>query len=210
MKTVIKLILILILSSCASKINFKKKDRSEFNLENITESFDTKNINYIGLKKHCEGQILIETKDLKDCSNCYSKNEIYIFWNENEKSYVQKFDNCSKFNSVEIFDFNPKEYLKINTTQLQSENIKKYRNDNDTNLSISHSCYRNYVFNFKQTKYQKAFDLFDLMGENKNLNFEYNNSTRLIELDKTLNEIIARLEKELQFQRNKKTCYNKQ
>jgi hypothetical protein len=57
-------------------------------------------------------------------------------------------------------------------------------------------------------KYEKKFDIYDLTGENDNLNFKTNNSLRLIELDNRLNEIISELEKENRFERNKKTCYN--
>jgi len=51
MKTAIQFILILILSSCASKKSIEKKNISEYELENITEKFDAKKLNYIGLEK---------------------------------------------------------------------------------------------------------------------------------------------------------------
>ena len=208
MKTAIQFILILILSSCASKKSVEQKVISEYNFQNITESFDTKKINYIGLKKYCVGGIRIEMPNEKDCKNCYSENDIYIFWTEKGKSYIQKFDNCSEFNIVEIIDFEPMEFLKNNSTKLQTENVRRYQVDEDTYSTVSHSCFRNYVLNDGQTKFEKEFDVYDLTGEKNNLNFKTNNELKLIQLDKKLNEIISKLESANRFERNKKTCYN--
>lgn len=208
MKNVIQLILILILSSCATKKDIEKKEKSEFTLSKITERFDSKKVEYIGIKKYCVGGVRIEMTNKKDCKNCYSKNDIYIFWTDNNKSYVQKFDNCSEFNIVEILDFQPTEFLKNNSTELQTEKVGTYKVDKETYSSVSHSCFKNYILNDGKMKYEKKFDIYDLTGENDNLNFKTNNSLRLIELDNRLNEIISELEKENRFERNKKTCYN--
>jgi hypothetical protein len=208
MKNVILFILVLILSSCASKKSIERKNISEYKLQNITESFDAKKLSYIGLEKYCVGGVRIEMPNKKDCKNCYSKNDIYIFWTDNNKSYVQKFDNCSEFNIVEILDFQPTEFLKNNSTELQTEKVGTYKVDKETYSSVSHSCFKNYILNDGKMKYEKKFDIYDLTGENDNLNFKTNNSLRLIELDNRLNEIISELEKENRFERNKKTCYN--
>ena len=208
MKTAIQFILILILSSCASKKSIEKKNISEYKLENITEKFDAKKLSYIGLKKYCVGGVRIEMPKEKDCKNCYSENDIYIFWTNENKSYVQKFDNCSEFNIVEIFDFKPTDFLKTNTTELQTESVKRYQVDKETYTSVSHSCFRNYILNDGKIKYEKKFDIFDLTGENENLNFKTNNSLQLIKLNNKLNDIISELEKKNRFERNKKTCYN--
>ena len=179
-----------------------------YNFQNITESFEAKNLNYIGLKKYCIGSIILNELSPKDCENCLSKNDIYIFWTDNGKSFVQKFDNCSEFNIVEIIDFEPIEFLKSNSTKLQTESVKRYQVDQDIYSTTTHSCFRNYVLNDGQTKFKKEFDVYDLTGEKENLNFNTNNDLKLIELDKKLNEIISKLENENRFERNKKTCYN--
>lgn len=208
MKTVIKFILVLILGSCSSKKGIQEKNISEYKLKNITESFDAKKVRYIGLKKYCVGGISIEMPNEKDCKNCYFENDIYVFWTENNKSYVQKFDNCSEFNIVEIFDFKPIEFLKSNSTELKTESVKRYQVDKDYYSTVSHSCFRNYMLNDGKTKFEKEFDIYDLTGEKDNLNFKTNNSLRLIELDNKLNKIISELERQNRFERNKKTCHN--
>ncbi len=208
MKTAIQFILVLILSSCASKKSIERKNISEYKLESITDIFDAKKLSYIGLKKYCVGGVRIEMPNEKDCKNCYSENDIYIFWTDKNKSYVQKFDNCSEFNTVEISEFIPTEFLKNNSSELQTENVKRYQIDKDIYSTVSHSCFRNYMLNDGKTKYEKEFDIYDLTGEKDNLNFRTNNNLKLIQLDKKLNEIISKLEKENRFERNKKTCYN--
>ena len=205
MKNVITLILVLILSSCASKKITERKDKADFTFVSITESFDVKKVNYIGLKKYCVGGVRIEMPNEKDCRNCYSENDIYIFWNENGKSYVQKFDNCSEFNIIEISNFQPTEFLKNNTTELLTEKVKRYKVDKDTYSTVSHSCFRNYILNDGQKKYENEFDIYDLTDEEYNLNFQANNKLRLIQLDKKLSGIITELESENRFVRNKKS-----
>ncbi len=208
MKNVILLILILNFGSCAIKKDIDRKEKKELTLLKITESFDKKKLNYIGLKKYCNSGIRIEKSNKKDCRNCYSKNEIYIFWNDNEKSYVQKFDNCSEFNIIEISDFNTNEFLKNNTKELQTNKVERYKINQDTYRTQSHSCFRSFILNDGQIKYEKRFDVLNLTGENDNLNYKRNNSLKLIELEKKLNKIIHKLESENQFKRNKKTCHN--
>ena len=208
MKTAIQFILILILSSCASKKSIEKKNISDYKLENITEKFDAKKLNYIGLEKYCVGGVRIEIPNEKDCKNCYSKNDIYIFWTDNNKSFVQKFDNCSEFNIVEILDFKPNEFLKKNTLELKTGKVRNFKIDKETYSSVSHSCFRNYIINDGKTKYENKFDIYNLTGKTDNLNFKPNNDLKIIQLDKILNEKISELESENRFERNKKTCYN--
>jgi len=208
MKTVIKFILALVLSSCASKKSIERKSIYEYKLQNITERFDAKKLSYIGVEKYCIGGVRIEKTNKKDCLNCYSKNEIYIFWSESHKTYVQKFDNCSEFNIVEISDFKPKEFLRKNTKELQTDKVKGYKIDEEISLASVHSCFRNFTINDGQIKYEKSFDVLDLTGKNENLNYKTNNNLKLIELEKKLNGIINKLENKDKFKRNKKTCHN--
>ena len=206
MKNLILLIFVLIFGSCAIKKNTEIKDKSDFTFASITESFDAKKINYIGFKKNCIGVNRLEKATKINCRNCYSKNEIYIFWNDREKSYVQKFDNCSAFNVVIISGFKPNEFLKKNTTELQTNEVGGYKINEDTYLSTAHSCYRNFIVNDGILKFEKGFDVLDLTGENENLNYKINNSLKIVALEKILNGIILKLESQNQFKRNKKTC----
>jgi hypothetical protein len=193
------LILILIFGSCASKKSAELKEDSKYTFSKITERFDAKKLNYIGLKKYCVGGIQIEKPDKKECRNCYSDNDIYFLWNEKDRSYIQKFDNCSEFNIIEISNFQLNEYLKNNTSKLQNEKVGRFRVGEKTYSSISHSCFRNYIINDGQNKYANKFDIYDLTGENKNLNYQSNNQVKLVILDKKINEIISELEKENRF-----------
>lgn len=206
MKNVILLIFVLPFGSCAVKNSIKHKEKTEFTFSEITKTFDKKNVNYIGFKKKCIGRVRLEKATNKNCRNCNSKNDIYIFWTDNEKSYVQKFDNCSAFNSVVISGFNPNEFLKKNTAELQTNKVEAYKMNEDTYLSVSHSCFRDFILNDGLLKYEKRFDLLNLTGENENLNYKRNNSLKLVELEKKLNGIIQKLERKNQFKRNKKTC----
>ena len=186
MKTVITLIFALIFSSCASKKNAELKSISEYTFEQIAGSFDAKKVQYIGIKKYCVGSVSLNEIDPKECSNCYSENDIYIFWNENGKSYIKKFDNCSEFNTIEIFDFQPSEFLKNNSKELLTKKVGRFQINNDTYSTISHSCFQNFIVNNGQSKFENNFDNYYLTGENKNLNYETNNELKIIILENKL------------------------
>jgi hypothetical protein len=198
----------LFLSSCASKKNIETKEKFEYRFQRISERFDSQKLEYIGLRKYCNGSLRIIESNDRDCDNCNSSYEMYFFWNENSKSYAQKFDDCSDFNIVEISDFKVSEFLNKNTSELQTEKVERYKVDKETYSTVSHSCFRNYILNDGNKKYEKDFDIYDLTGEKDNLHYELNNNLKIVQLDKKLQKIISELEKEDRFKRNKKTCYN--
>lgn len=208
MKTAITFILFLFLSSCATKKNIESKEKLEYRFQNIYETFDARKLNYIAVRKYCNRSFRINESNDKDCSNCYPNYSMYIFWTENNKSYIQKFDDCSEFYILEISKFNTNEFLDNYTVELQTGKVKRYKVDKETFSTVSHSCFKNYIINDGKLKYENSFDIYDLTGENENLNYESNNNLKIVKLDKKLNEIISGLEKQDHFKRNKKTCYN--
>ncbi len=214
-KTVRKLILILILilSSCASNKMSKLKE-IDFSLWVITKELNSKNLEFIALKKYRINDTRIyKLKDKANgCENCIGDYATYIFWNEKNKSYVQKFDNCSEFNKISISEFNAIEYLENNRTQLKVQSVQKYKISDSSYISINHPYYRyrNYWINDGGETYYKRFDSFDLTTreDEPNINFNSNNSLKLVILNKTLDSIIEKLEEGKKITRNKKTCYN--
>jgi hypothetical protein len=208
MKTVISLILVLILSSCASKKHKEQIAKAQYSLPIIAKKFDAKKHRYIGLTMHCSGGFPRPIDFKNDCPSCRSRNDIYFFWTENEKAYLQKFDNCSAFNIVEIKDFEPEAYLKSNSSELQNEEVGKYQTAPGVYRTTAHYCSSQYIFNDGETKFDQKFNRSDLLGEGENLNFQVNNELKLIDLDKKLNQIILAFENENRFVRNNKTCFD--
>jgi hypothetical protein len=95
------------------------------------------------------------------------------------------------------------DFPKNNTSQLKTEKVKRYKIDKDTSSTVSHSCFRNYIINDGKTKYVKDFDLYDLTGQNNNLNYESNNNLSIVKLNLICEEIIYGLEKKKVFNRLK-------
>ena len=210
MKKYLTLILILFLSSCATKKRIKTEKKIDFTLWNIAKELNSKGLKYIALKRNCVGGIRINKPDESDCPNCSPHYSTYILYNENDKSYIRKFDNCSEYNKIEITSLNPIDYLENHKSELRLQNVGNYKIDNKTYSSISHSCFREYWINDGQSVYWKKFDLYNLTNSNdhKNLNYESNNSLAIVILNKSIDELIKELERGNQFKRNKKTCYN--
>lgn len=210
MKTVIPLIILLILSSCATKKNATKNNEADFTLWRITKELENKNLNYISLKKSCAGEKHLKKQNSDNCAECLSHYDTYIFWKENKKLLIQKNDNCSEFYPIEFTDFDPIEYLYKNQTKLIEENIGQYKIDDDSYSIITHSCNISYYIRNENKTFLKEFELYDLetSEDSVNLNYESNNRLAIIILHKKLIEIIDDLETEKKFERNRKTCYN--
>ncbi|MGV6828200.1 MAG: hypothetical protein ACWA45_02235 [Flavobacteriales bacterium] len=72
-------------------------------------------------------------------------------------------------------------------------------------IQTSHSCYRNIYVKLNEFEYQKLFDYFDLLKSlknsetEKNINYEFNNSLKIIELDNLINNEIERIESKAEF-----------
>jgi hypothetical protein len=207
MKTVILLILTLNLTFCASQNISKNEEEKEFIIDKIVKRFEKKKTGYVMFESTCVDEIL-NPFDPKECESCYANKEIYVFWNEKNKSYIQKFDNCSEFNLIEIHNLNPSLFLKRNSKKMQTEKVRKYQIDENTINIVSHSCIKKYILNDGKSKYEKIFDYYDLTGKNENINYNKNKKLKLIILDTKLEKMIKDLDDKNSFERDKKTCYN--
>lgn len=68
--------------------------------------------------------------------------------------------------------------------------------------------FRNYIIN-DGPNYENEFDLHNLTGKNRNLDYKSKEELETVILDKDLDEIITDLETENRFERGRKTGYSK-
>lgn len=160
--------------------------------------------------------------DLDDPNLCNPKGvyfTMYAFWKNGKESYVKKFDNCGGFNSIKLTNSKPLEFFKNNFVNLNEQEVEKYKFKPDSfakgktysfNTTQSHSPLRYYWFCQDKIQFDKNFDKFDLTTKpnNKNLNFESNNSLAIVKLNAICEEIIDGLNEKKMFNRiNQKGKY---
>lgn len=112
-----------------------------------------------------------------------------------------------KSNTIQISNFKLNEFLRDNSGDLEKGEIVHFKVRDYAYLSKSHSCFKNYIINAGQSKYENEFDIYDLIDENRNLNYRSNNESIIVILDDKLDAIPPALENENRFQRDKTTCY---
>lgn len=159
-------------------------------------------------KNYCEGKIeMFKMPDGKMCSSKSTYYSVFVFWNENEKNNVKKFDNCGAFETVALEDDDLIQRVSKIKKELQKEEVKSYKAENQDktpfgNMNVE-DCRKEYSFNFGSENFKKSFKEFDLGNDSNspNVNAHSNNSLSLVVLDKELATVISGLEGEGKFRR---------
>lgn len=128
----------------------------------------------------------------------------YIFWKQNNITYVTRKDNCFDFDILKIEQNNfwnlifENKKIILNEKNLGFEFIEN-KSHRKLYKSESHSHYRRFeIFINKYTceKYFGDFDLTEYNSGDLNINYKYNNSTKskllMDELEKIVNELISK------------------
>ncbi len=168
------------------------------------------NPEYFSRKDYCiENVQMFVMPDGSRCSSASTYYSVYVFWKEDDKLKIQKFDNCGSF--VPLLLNNEKLMKKVSKmkTALKTEEVKPYANETQVthptaNMSPQ-SCRKEYIFKLQGETFEKSFSELDLSegSENKNLNAKHNNSLLLIDLDKEISSIISEFEMKGKFYREK-------
>tara|TARA_R110002049_G_scaffold270617_2_gene447642 strand:+ start:8696 stop:9322 length:627 start_codon:yes stop_codon:yes gene_type:complete len=159
----------------------------------------------------------------KSCTGYGVNSTGYIIWEKDSIIKLQKIDFIEYPNEelkiyqpieleTDFFFFNFEE----NRTILESDKDLKHfqvKVDDEQEfgtvstgyIQTSHSCYRNIYAKSNKFEYQKLFDYFDLFDSlknsetEKNINYEFNNALKIIELDILINKELKRIESKAEF-----------
>ena len=167
----------------------------------FTKSLEARNVtDYMYMYAYCDG--IVDVFKLSDGTSCSSKGtyyEVYVIWNEDNRSLVKKIDNCGIFFALPINNVNILNYISTNIQQLQVQ-VKQYELESPENQVLEdisiHPCQTMFQFNVDNQSFGQTYNLFQLTTDasNKNINFDYNNNLKIIELENILNEEIQSIE----------------
>lgn len=164
-------------------------------VSDFTKSLESRDImNYFYMYKYCNGKV--EMFRLSNGTMCSSKGtyyEVYVFWREDNETLIKKIDNCGMFFSLPVVNEDILNFVKANVEQLE-EKVKKYEVENPENVPVKqsevHACSKMFQFNIENKSFGQTYNLYQLTNESKykNLNFEYNNNLKIVELEKIINK----------------------
>lgn len=144
---------------------------------------------YLHTRRYCSGNIEMFVIDGKNCMSKGTYMESFIFWKEAEKAYVKKIDNCGLYLSVVLKDDAVFAFARDQVVTIEGETVKPYASDAYTGTPQQRKpvqpCFREFHFSLSNENFDKRFNLFDISNdsEGNNLNLEYNNALRLIQLN---------------------------
>ncbi|AZQ44184.1 hypothetical protein [Nonlabens ponticola] len=135
--------------------------------------------------------------------------QLFAFWNKNESNFIQKFDNCGKFEPIKLSQSEPLEYYLDNKQEIIISEVKQYQIGENEYTTVTHQPLRYYWFTAENKNYTSDFDKFDLTTSidstsfisKPNLNYEYNQELPIVKLNKKAEDLIAKLSVEKKFQR---------
>lgn len=159
-------------------------------------------------KQYCSGKIemFLIGEDKKRCTSKGTYFEVYVVWQEDEVSRIKKIDNCGLFYSEELLDDALITFFESNAAALKTEEVKKYKSSTYSGKpelrKTPQPCHRNYTFTESGVSQSKRYNLFDISNDSdgSNLNFEYNNNLKMVQLDAMLKSVLTNLDGKMRRQ----------
>lgn len=196
----------------ASTVVFGQNDEAfvEAQLSQIKAELEMQQVpEYFMRKDYCEGNIqMFKMPDGSMCASPSTYYSVYVFWKNEDKTFIQKVDNCGTFEKIDIDDSSLLDKVSNLKYQLQKEDVKPYKSEIQDaspfrNMKVE-DCRKEFAFHYNDLDFTKEFKEYDLGNESKfpNVNADYNNNLPLIKLDRNITELLADLESNGKFRRN--------
>lgn len=178
-------------------ISFSQETVEEYELEEFISYLKSKKVEtFFQFKKSNYNDVGIYNEN-----DCYAFYEIYVFWENDGKNYLKKFNDCNYYKTFEISNSKVIQYFKRNKDKIKNEIVKEYTiKENDSisiTMNVSHSAIDKLIFEDINRIFEKEFEPFNLTTDKKekNIYYKYNNELSLIKLTKMCNKVIEKFEK---------------
>jgi hypothetical protein len=148
---------------------------------------------------------------------CAYEETQYLFWTQNLKTFLKRFDYCNDYKPIQIDSLNPLSFYFVNKLLIAQEEIKqptyyevkRTKKGIDTlenTITVDHSCYHKFDFILNGDTSKKVIDNFDLDyvkfdNGKKNIYYSYNQGTK----QKKLIDIVSKLIDNLKIYRKFET-----
>ena len=209
MQTLRLIFLSFIVISCSSNKTIVNRTIDEKNVKQKITELNKKNINYILFKKYYNYfGLLSSINSYQNCNNCTSNTFYYVLWRENNKNWIQKFDQCGFFYSKELNETSIIDFASSNLNEMKNENVKFYEIGGGKIKFEIHSELRDLIIRNGSKFLHKNFDVLSLANDEKipNINYDYNNNLKLVKLNKLISNEIKTNDSLKSFKRNYTSC----
>ncbi|WP_130735934.1 hypothetical protein [Flavobacterium sp. J27] len=118
----------------------------------------------------------------------------YLLWKNKGRTFIQKINKCEtesiKIDSTNYFFT----FYYENKQKIEQEELKMYKTEDSGFSMTDHYCESIITFFENDNKLNKTINSYLLeIGEEKNINFKFNNNLKIVELDKNTRKLLKRL-----------------
>jgi len=205
-----KIIVLLFVFCCVKMVGQSKSNIDSLIILAVKEKQMHHIKSFFFLKTTCVGSSYIVKKDTPACLE--DNTEVYLFWKENERSYVQKIDNCGFYKPLNIKN-TALNFFESNIDAVKQEKVQRYSTDGDSVVKdgkiwksikmVSHSCFVDFQIYDGEEIIHQRFDIVDLTTEKKDKNKHYksNNALFLVRLNEMCQKVVNSFELKERFGR---------
>lgn len=177
----------------------------EAHVDELTQEFKQKLTDrgvssYFSAKRYCSGRIEMFKIGDTMCTSKGTYYEVYMIWQEEGQAFLKKIDNCGLYYSVELEDGSIYDNFISQVSDLIIEEVKHYKSESYTGKPAlrkkAEPCFRKYQFTYGENSFSKSYNLFDISNasDGRNLNYDHNQSLKVVKLDAKLDELLAKYE----------------
>jgi len=110
-------------------MSFAQNDEAYVNslISEFTQSLKNRNIDtFFITERYCLGKTRIFTlENGRMCTSQGTYYEVYVFWQEEGKSFIKKIDNCGLLSSLELANDQIFAFVSSNSKDLKQNTVKK-------------------------------------------------------------------------------------
>ncbi len=181
---------------CSNLFAQKLIDNREALRTGMTKELNLKGINdFLFFIKTSPSPIIISNEfDVEGVEKYgYVNFEGYLFWKENSKIFIKKFDYNDRFDVKELKDFTGLEFALQNSDKIKSEIVLPYKisSKGENNTLVSPNEYQyDFYFHFGASEFEKKFTPNGLIKNDysdpnlANINYSKNYNLKMIQLYK--------------------------
>lgn len=195
------LFLFFTITTCFLMYSQNNEAKVETLAQDFYEKLEARGISiYFSTKHYCSGTNEMFMVNGKRCFSSGTYVATYVVWNEDGKDFIKKIDNCGLFHSVPLENNIFSEFYNQEMPALVDDEVKPYRSlkyPGEPELrKDTQPCFRGFRFKTSSRVVEKAFNLFDISNDSDgdNKNYVFNQSLKLVELDKMFDQIIPQLD----------------
>jgi len=166
-------------------------NKADISMSEIKKEFFGKGISDFFFFVQTSPEHLLEVEEEKNSERWYTDFTGYVFWQEDTRCFVKKFDYYSSYNSMELTDFNGYDFMLEHLSAFKAETVKPYQirsKKERTTVTVPNQNRYNFYFKVGSVEFEKQIWPYDLTQNDttdatlQNINYLKNNHLMIVKL----------------------------